>query len=45
MKYRKKLIVEVPDDVTDVELRHPSGDVDDIEVDCDADDEDDDEET
>jgi hypothetical protein len=29
----KKLVVEVPDDVDEVELHHPSGEVEDVDVD------------
>jgi hypothetical protein len=39
---RKKLVVDVPDDVFEVELRHPSGVIEDIEVDG-VDDDDDEE--
>lgn len=39
----KKLVVDVPDDVSEIELRHPSGEVEDIEVDHFQDDDDDEE--
>ena len=38
---RKKLVVDVPDDVFEVELHHPSGVVEDVEVDGVDDDDDD----
>lgn len=40
---RKKLVVDVPDDVFEVELRHPSGVIEDVEVDGVDEDEEDDE--
>ena len=42
MQQRKKLIVDVPDDVCEIEVRHPSGVVEDIEVDYLEDEEEDD---
>ena len=40
---RKKLVVDVPDDVFEVELHHPSGVIEDVEVDGVDDDYDDEE--
>ena len=41
---RKKLVIDVPDDVFEVELHHPSGVIEDVEVDYSDDDDDDDDE-
>ena len=42
MSYRKKLVVDVPDDVSEVELRHPNGDIEDVEIETIAEDDEED---
>ncbi len=32
MNYRRKLVIDVPEDIHELEIRHPSGEVEDLEV-------------